>query len=66
MVEPGSQFGDDHAAADEIAARADEQRRLVLAGDDRAIYGAWTPNALQGTPGDGWPGPRADVNLTSS
>lgn len=31
----------EHAA---IAARADEQQRLVLAGDPRGIYGDWPPS----------------------
>lgn len=31
------------AARDEIVARADEQHRLVLAGDDRGMYGEWPP-----------------------
>jgi hypothetical protein len=36
----------DRDAADaEIAARCDEQHAAILAGDDRGIYGKWTPVA---------------------
>jgi hypothetical protein len=29
-----------------LAARADEQHALILAGDDRGIYGEYTPSPL--------------------
>jgi hypothetical protein len=34
------------AALAAIAARADEQHALILAGDDRGIYGEYTPSPL--------------------